>query len=81
MQSAVLDSESGALKNFDADVFLSGLAFDEKTRHLVDNPKQKKSSNPVHGDLSAEEFNSLPPQERLSRINAATFADKKRRVA
>lgn len=81
MPSAQLDASTGELKNFSADVFLSGLAVDETTRHLLSNPRPKTSSNPVHGDLTADEFNALPPEERLNRANAVSFADKKRRGA
>jgi hypothetical protein len=80
MQSAQLDETTGELRNFDASVFLSGLEHDPNTRHLVssDAKPQAKSANPIHGDLTEAQFNELPPEERLYRINAATFADKKR---
>jgi hypothetical protein len=80
MQSAQLDQTTGELKNFDATVFLSGLEHDPQTRHLVSSDAKPlvKSVNPAHGDLTEAQFNALPPEERLSRINAATFADKKR---
>ncbi len=81
MKSALLDASTGELKNFDADVFLSGLAVDERTRHLVDNPKPTQSSNPVHGDLTEEQFAALSPEERLKRANAASFEGLKRRAA
>ena len=73
MESAQIDATSGELRNFDADVFLSGIAVDEKTRHLVNMEiaKEKKRSNPAFGDLTEKEFLALPPEERLRRHNLA----------
>jgi hypothetical protein len=78
MQSAQIDS-SGQLTYFNADVFLSGIAVDESTQHLVDkgHKPKAKTHNPAYGDLSEAQFNALLPEERLRRINAVTFADKK----
>lgn len=80
MTTALLDETTGELKNFDASVFLSGLEHDPQTRHLVssDAKPQVRSANPAHGDLTEAQFNALPPEERLKRANAASFADKKR---
>lgn len=80
MKTALLDS-MGELQNFDADVFLSGLASDEKAKHLVNNPTPTQTKNSIHGDLSPEEFAALPPEERLKRANAASFEALKRRAA
>jgi hypothetical protein len=78
MLSAQLDQTTGELKNFDATVFLSGLEHDPQTRHLVSSDAKPQVKSAAHGDLTEAEFNALPPEERLKRVNAASFADKKR---
>ena len=82
MQSAQIDSTTGQLTNFDADVFMSGIATDEKTQHLVGNDpaKEKRGANPAHGDLTEKEFLALPAEERLRRHNNANPVGPKKRA-